>query len=136
MLNKVLLIGNLGKDPQVFNTEAGITICSFSLATTEKFTDKSGKKQTKTEWHNIKTFGKLAEICSQYLLKGKQVYIEGRISTNEWTDSDGNKKSIKEIIANQMIMLSSRANVEHVADVPDYQQQTQEKQVDDSDLPF
>lgn len=104
-LNKAMLIGNLGKDPEIKYTPEGLAIAKFSMATKEQWKDKDGQKQDKTEWHNIVAFGKLAEICGEYLAKGKQVYIEGRIQTRSWDDKDGNKKYTTEIVANTMQML-------------------------------
>ena len=104
-LNKVHLIGNLGRDPEVRYTKAGQAVASFSLATTEKWTGKDGNKEEKTEWHRIVAWGKLGEICGEYLNKGKQVYIEGRLQTREWEDNDGNKKQTTEIVASNMTML-------------------------------
>ncbi len=102
-LNKAILIGNLGKDPEMRYSASGLAIAKFSLATTERY-----KQEDRTEWHNVVVFDKLAEICGKYLHKGKQVYIEGRIRTNEWTDKEGNKRWSTEIVANTMQMLGSR----------------------------
>ena len=108
-VNKVILVGRLGKDPEVKTTPSGQTIAKFSLATDEKFTDKSGQRQERTEWHNIVVWGKLAEICGNYLRKGKQVYIEGSIKTDSWDDKEtGVKKYRTEIIASGMQMLGSK----------------------------
>lgn len=104
-VNKVILIGRLGRDPEMRFTKSGDGVCNFSMATSETWTDKSGEKQEKTEWHNIVIWGKLAEIATEYLSKGKQVYIEGRLQTREWDDKDGNKRSTTEIVANNMTML-------------------------------
>jgi single-strand DNA-binding protein len=104
-VNKAILIGFLGKDPEVRYTKSGTAVCSFSLATNESWKDKDGQKQDRTEWHRIVAWGKLGEICGEYLFKGKQVYIEGRIQTREWEDSDGNKRQTTEIVANNMTML-------------------------------
>ena len=104
-VNKVILVGNLGRDPEVRYTKAGQAVASFSLATSEKWTGKDGKKEEKVEWHRIVAWGKLGEICGEYLSKGKQVYIEGRLQTREWEDNDGNKKQTTEIVANNMTML-------------------------------
>ena len=105
-LNRVHLIGNLGGDPEVRYTKSGQAVASFSLATSEKWTDKTtGEKQEKTEWHKLVAWGKLGEICGEYLSKGKQVYIEGRLQTREWEDNDGNKRQTTEIVANNMTML-------------------------------
>jgi single-strand DNA-binding protein len=105
-VNKVILVGNLGKDPELRYTPSGAAVATFSLATTNPFKDKEGNKQT--EWHNIVAWRQLAEICGKYLHKGKQVYIEGRIQTRSYDDRDGNKRYITEIVADQMQMLGSR----------------------------
>ena len=107
-LNKAILIGNLGKDPELRYTPSGVAMATFSIATSETWTGKEGEKETRTEWHRIVAFRKLAEICGEYLSKGKQVYIEGRIQTREWEDKDGNKRYTTEILANQMLMLGGR----------------------------
>lgn len=104
-VNKVILVGNLGRDPEVRYTKSGQAVASFSLATSERWTGKDGNKEEKTEWHRIVAWGKLGEICGEYLSKGKQVYIEGRLQTREWEDNDGNKKQTTEIVANNMTML-------------------------------
>ena len=104
-VNKVILIGNLGRDPEVRYTKSGQAVASFSLATSERWTGKDGNKEEKTEWHRVVAWGKLGEICGEYLSKGKQVYIEGRLQTREWEDNDGNKRSTTEIVANNMTML-------------------------------
>jgi len=107
-VNKVILIGNLGSDPEVRSTGSGTTVCSFSLATSESWTDKqSGEKQERTEWHRIKIFGRLGEIAGEYLKKGRQVYIEGSIRTDKFTGKDGVEKYFTDIIANEMQMLGS-----------------------------
>ena len=107
-VNKVILVGRLGKDPELRYTPSGAAVATFPLATSERYTDKSGEKQERSEWHNIVVWGQLAEICKKFLHKGKQVYIEGRIQTRSWDDPDGNKKYSTEIIANQMQMLGSK----------------------------
>ncbi len=107
-LNKVMLIGNLGRDPEVRFTPDGSPVASFSIATGETWTDKSGNRQERTEWHNIVAWNKLADLAKRYLSKGRQVYIEGRIRTREWDDRDGNKRRTTEIIATQMVLLGSR----------------------------
>ena len=105
-VNKVILVGNLGKDPELRYTASGSAVASFSLATTDRFKDKDGNQ--KTEWHNIVVWRQLAEICGKYLHKGKQVYIEGRIQYRTYDDRDGNKRYITEVVADQMQMLGSR----------------------------
>ncbi len=104
-VNKAIIIGNLGADPEMRTTQNGTQVANFNVATTEQYTDQSGQRQERTEWHRIVAFGRLAEICGQYLHKGKQVYIEGRIQTRKWTDQNGNDKWTTEIIAQQMQML-------------------------------
>ncbi len=104
-VNKAIIVGNLGNDPEMRTTQNGTQVANFSVATTEQYTDQSGQRQERTEWHRIVAFGRLAEICGQYLHKGKQVYIEGRIQTRKWTDQNGNDKWTTEIIAQQMQML-------------------------------
>ncbi|TAN64449.1 single-stranded DNA-binding protein [bacterium] len=107
-INKVILVGNLGKDPEMRYTPGGLAVCNFSLATTEKKKDKEGKLQEKTEWHKVVVFDKLAEICGQYLSKGKQIYIEGRIQTRAWDDKAGVKRYTTEIVATTMQMLGHK----------------------------
>ena len=104
-VNKVILIGNLGKDPEVRFTAGGKAVAKFSLATSERFTDASGQTQERTEWHNIVVWGKQAESCGQYLQKGRQVYIEGRIQNRSYDDKEGNKKYITEINAQRVQFL-------------------------------
>jgi single-strand DNA-binding protein len=104
-VNKVILVGNLGKDPELRYTPSGAAVATFSLATTERYKDRNGDQQEKTEWHNIVAWRQLAEICGKYLHKGKQIYIEGRIQTRSYDDRDGNKRYITEIVADQMQML-------------------------------
>jgi single-strand DNA-binding protein len=104
-VNKAILVGNLGKDPELRYTPSGTAVCTFSLATTERFKNKQGEQQDKTEWHNIVVWAGLAEICGKYLTKGKQIYIEGRIQNRSYDDRDGNKRYISEIVANEMQML-------------------------------
>ncbi|MEW5724143.1 MAG: single-stranded DNA-binding protein [Thermodesulfobacteriota bacterium] len=101
-INKAILIGNLGRDPEIRYTPAGLAVANFTIATTEKV---GQDREERTEWHRIVAFGRLAEICGEYLAKGKQVYIEGRIQTKEWQDRDGNKRSTTEIVAQTMQML-------------------------------
>lgn len=104
-VNKVILVGNLGKDPELRYTASGTAVVSFSLATTERYKDRDGAQQEKTEWHNIVAWRQLAEICGKYLHKGKQIFIEGKIQTRSYDDRDGNKRYITEIVADQMQML-------------------------------
>ena len=105
-INKVVLIGNLGRDPEVRYTPSGVPVANFSIATSEEWTDKdTGEKHERTEWHRIVAWRRLGEICGEYLHKGRQVYIEGKLQTKEWEDRDGNKRYTTEIIASQMQML-------------------------------
>lgn len=107
-LNKVMIIGNLGRDPEIRYTQSGQAVATFTVATSDEWRDKSsGEKREKTEWHRIVAWGKLGEICGQYLSKGRQVYIEGRLQTREWEDRDGNKRYTTEIVAREMVMLGS-----------------------------
>ncbi len=108
MVNKAILIGRLGADPEIRYTPDGMMVTNLNLATNEQRKDKNGEKVVKTEWHRIVTFGKLAEICGNYLSKGKLVYIEGRIQTRPWEDKEGVKRSTTEIIASNMQMLDSK----------------------------
>ena len=110
MLNKVMLIGNLGKDPEVKYTQSGTAVAAFNVATMEQWKDKDGKKQESTEWHRVVAWGKLAEICGEYLQKGSKVYIEGKILTRKWKDQNGNDKFTTEIQAREMKMLSPKGN--------------------------
>ena len=146
-LNKVLLIGNLGKDPELKYTPSGAAVCTFSIATTERYKDKQGEQQETTTWHNIVTWRQLAEICGKYLEKGKQVYIEGKIQARSYDDRDGNKKYITEIVANEMQMLGGRGDrqgnqntgqsQQNSASSGDRQSQIEEPPFDpDSDIPF
>lgn len=107
-LNRVMLIGNLGKDPEVRYTAGGTAVASFSLATTEKFKGKDGNWEEKTEWHNVTLWGRLAEIAGEYLAKGKTVYIEGRLQTRKWQDKEGKDRYTTEIVGEKMQMLSGK----------------------------
>ena len=99
-VNKVILVGNLGKDPEVRYTPGGQAVANFTIATNENWTDKQGQKQERTEWHKIVVWGKPAELCGEYLSKGRQVYIEGRLQTREWTNKEGQKQYTTEVVAN------------------------------------
>ena len=104
-VNKVILIGNLGRDPETRFTPGGAQVCNFTLATNEQWKDKSGQRQERTEWHRIVVWGKQAEICKEYLAKGRQVYVEGSLQTREWNDRDGNKRTTTEIRAIRIQLL-------------------------------
>ena len=136
-VNKAILIGNLGRDPEVRYTPSGTAVANFSVATTENWTNKDGEKQSRTEWHRVVAWGRLGETCGEYLSKGSQVYIEGSIQTNEWEDKEGNKRQTTEIRAWRMQMLGSRGS----ADVPPEANQDREveqaaKEPSDDDIPF
>lgn len=104
-VNKVILIGNLGKDPEVRFTQTGSAVASFPIATSEQWNDREGKRQERTEWHNIVVWGKQGEMCGQYLSKGRQVYVEGSIRTRSYDDKSGNKRYITEIVAQRIRFL-------------------------------
>ena len=114
-VNKVILVGRLGKDPELKYTPSGAPVAKFSLATDESFKDKTGERQNRTEWHNIVAWNKLAEICGEYLTKGKLIYIEGSIRSRQWQDQSGNKRTSYEIIANSMQMLGSKADSDRMS---------------------
>lgn len=109
-LNKVMLIGNLGKDPEVRFTASGQAVASFSLATSEKFKGKNGEWEERTEWHNITLWGKLAEIAGEYLSKGKTIFVEGRLQTRKWQDKSGNDRYTTDIVCDKMQMLSPKGD--------------------------
>lgn len=109
MVNKVILVGNLGRDPEVRSIPSGQSVASFSLATSRRWRDREGQRQEQTEWHNIVCWGKQAEIAGQYLTKGKQIYVEGRLQTRSWDDRNtGEKKYRTEIVCDNFQMLGSR----------------------------
>lgn len=108
-INKVILIGNLGQNPEVRYSPSGQAICNLSIATSEAWTDKNGAKQEKTEWHRVVVFGKLAELCSQYLSKGRQAYIEGKLQTRSWQDKDGQTRYTTEVVAQSVQFLGGNA---------------------------
>ena len=107
-LNKIMLIGHLGKDPEIRYTPDGSPVATFSLATSENWTDKNGSRQEHTEWHTIVAWTRLADLSKRFLSKGRQVYVEGRIRSREWNDRDGNKRRTTEVIASQIVLLGSR----------------------------
>ncbi len=145
-LNKILLIGHLGRDPEVRYTPDGAAVATFGLATSENWTDKNGSRQEHTEWHNIVAWGKLADLCKKYLVKGRQVYIEGRVRSRDWTDREGNKRRTTEVIASQIVLLGSRTQsadagvqpmepASRTSAEPD-QQVFDDGGITDSDIPF
>jgi single-strand DNA-binding protein len=108
-VNKVILVGNLGRDPEMRYMPSGDALASFSIATTDNWKDKNGQKQERTEWHRISMFGKQAEIAGEYLKKGSSVYIEGRLQTRKWQDKEGNERQTTEVVADRMQMLGGRS---------------------------
>lgn len=108
-VNKVILVGNLGKDPEVRHLDNGISVANFSLATTESYTNKQGERVNQTEWHNIVLWRGLADVAEKYLKKGNSIYVEGKISTRKWEDKEGNTRYSTDIIADKMTMLGSKS---------------------------
>ncbi len=137
-VNKVILIGNLGSDPEVRQTPSGTSVTTFSIATNETWNDREGNRQEHTEWHRIVAWGKLAEICGEYLSKGRQVYIEGRLRTRTWEDKQGQQQRTTEIKADDMQMLGSRDSSGGGGGqqnrTPEFA--TESVSMDDDDLPF
>lgn len=131
MLNKVILIGRLGRDPETRFMPNGEAVCNFSVATSEKYTDKNGQRQEDTEWHNVTMYRKLAEIAGKYLTKGSQVYIEGKIKSRKYTDKNGVECTAYDIIANELKMLGG--NTQTPAQKP---QQAQVQDDISDDVPF
>lgn len=123
MVNRVILVGHLGGDPEMRYTSSGTPVTNFSLATNERWNNQDGERQERTEWHKIVTWSKLAEISNQYLTKGQLVFIEGRIQTREWDDKDGNKRRTTEIVASDMRMMTPRSS-----DGPRQQEQEQKQE--------
>lgn len=111
-LNKVMLIGNLTRDPDLRYIPSGVAVCTFGLATNRQWTDSEGTPQESTEFHRLVAWGKLAEICSQLLFKGRKIYIEGRLQTREWTGQDGNKRTTTEIVLDSMLILDTKMKAE------------------------
>lgn len=151
MKNLVILIGNLGVDPELRYTQSGTQMASFRMATTERWKGQDGQTQEQTEWHRIVAWGKLAEICGQYLHKGSRVYIEGKLQTRKFQDQNGNERHTTEIVAREMKMLDSRSAGGSGSGGDDYQHQSQPRQqsmmpaagqrnnppgYDDDDMPF
>ncbi|HEV2385955.1 MAG TPA: single-stranded DNA-binding protein [Candidatus Acidoferrales bacterium] len=144
-VNKVILVGRLGKDPESRFTASGQQVCNFSLATDETFKDRAGERQKRTEWHRIVMWGRLAEIGQQYLKRGMLVYIEGRLQTRQWDDRAGNKRTSTDIIANVMRMLSPRSEtagapaepgVAETQAAPEMDETQAGPAVSDEDIPF
>ena len=117
-VNKVILVGNLGKDPEVRYLDNGVAVANFSLATTENYKNKEGERVSQTEWHNIVLWRGLAEVAEKYLKKGASVYIEGKIKTRKWEDKEGNTRYNTEILADNMTMLGGKQSQENVVSTP------------------
>ena len=111
-INKVILIGNIGQAPELRYTQNGKAVCNMSLATNEVFTDDDDNEVQNTEWHNVVAWGRLAEVCDEYLQKGSQVYLEGKIETHEWTDQNGNTRYNTEVVAREVKFLDSKEETE------------------------
>ena len=109
-VNKVMLVGNLGANPEMRYTPSGAAVTNFNIATSEAWTDKTGQRQERTEWHRIVVWGRIAEVCSQYLSKGRQVFVEGRLQTRQWEDKDGGKRYTTEVIASNIQFLGSKSD--------------------------
>ena len=109
-VNKVILVGNLGRDAEIRHTSGGTAVATLSLATTDVWTDKGGQRQEKTEWHRVVLWGKTAETLQEYLLKGRQIYVEGRLQTRQWDDRDGNKRYTTETRADRVVLLGGRGS--------------------------
>ncbi|MDD5476034.1 MAG: single-stranded DNA-binding protein [Syntrophales bacterium] len=116
MVNKVILVGRLGADPEIRYTQDGAMVTNLNIATNEQWRDKEGEKQQRTEWHRVVTFRRLAEICGNYLSKGSLVYVEGRMQTRSWDDKDGNKRYTTEVVATSMQMLERKGQGSDQAD--------------------
>jgi single-strand DNA-binding protein len=137
-VNKVILIGNLGKDPELRTTPQGTSLARFSIATTTVWKDSSGAKKEKTEWHDVVAWERLAQICGEYLHKGKQVYVEGSLQTRSWEDQNGQKRYKTEVKANNVVMLGSReaGRGESAAPGPREVSEVAEAPAYDDDVPF
>lgn len=135
-LNKVMIIGNLTRDPESRTIPSGQSLSSFSVATSYTWKDQSGEQQSRTEFHNIEAWGKLGEICSQYLSKGKKVYIEGRLQTDEWNDQEGNKRQRTKIVASDLIMLSPKGDTSFKNNEISTSENTGDEEIKIEDIPF
>ncbi len=137
MVNKVILVGNLGRDPEVRSTPSGQPVASFSLATNRKWRDRDGNRQEQTEWHNIVCWGRLAEIAGQFLAKGKQIYVEGRLQTRSWEDrQSGEKKYRTEVICENFQMLGARGDFEPAGGGGGFGGGPSSTEPEDDDIPF
>src|SRR5215469_8415012 len=137
-VNKVILVGNLGRDPEVRATPSGQSVCTLSVATSDRFTDRTGQQREQTEWHNIVAWGKQADICGQYLKKGRQVYVEGRLTTRQYEAKDGTGKRYRtEVVAQRVQFLGGRAATGFDDGAPDFNSGPDTAPpMDDEDIPF
>ena len=133
-VNKVIVLGNLGKDPELRHLPNGDAVCNFSLATTESWKDKNGDKKEQTEWHRVTLFKKLAEIAAQYVKKGNPLYVEGKIQTKKWQDKEGNDRYTTEIVADKIQLLGGRQS--ETPDVPVARKSGGSVAIMDDDIPF
>jgi len=137
-VNKVILVGNLGRDPEVRYTRDGKAVANLSVATTDSWKDAQGERQERTEWHRVVAWDKLAEIAKEYLSKGKQIYVEGRLQTRSWEDKDGNKRYTTEVRMDQMVMLGGREGSSRGSGPPSGPEEFQREpfQATEEDVPF
>ena len=141
-VNKVILVGNLGKDPEVRHLESGVAVANFPIATSETYKDKSGNRQEQTEWHNIVLWRGLAEIAEKYLRKGSQIYVEGKLRSRSWEDKEGNTRYITEVVGDNLTMLGSRndnspAHQDNSSSAKTAEPEMSQQENDDADdLPF
>lgn len=141
-LNKVMLIGRLGKDPEVRYTQNGTPVATFSLATSEKWKDNGGNPQEKTNWHNIVLWNKLAEVAKRFLSKGALIYLEGKLTTRKWQDQSGANRYTTEVVCNKMVMLGGKRNGEaeegsaEISEAVEPAGSSEPAGIDDSDIPF
>jgi single-strand DNA-binding protein len=136
-VNKVILVGNLGKDPEIRTLESGTKVASFSLATSEKYKDKTtGEQRVQTDWHNIVVWRNLAEIVEKYVKKGMQVYIEGKLRTRSWQDKDGHNRYTTEVVADNMVMMSRGADHQHSGNANESSAHSLNENDEVDDLPF
>lgn len=141
MVNKVILVGNVGKDPEIRQTQNNKQVATFSLATSESYKDQSGQRQSKTEWHNVVCWGNLAQLAGQYIKKGSKIYLDGKVTTRSWDDNNGNKRYTTEIIANTIQFLDKREQSNQNGLHPNANSQWQNNPVPppaptEDDLPF
>lgn len=135
-LNKVMVIGHLGRDPEMRYTPSGRPVTTFTIAASRSWNTADGERRSETEWFNIVSWGNLAEICKQYLHKGQQVYIEGRLQTRRWEDKEGQKRTNVEVVANEMLMLGDRRNHSKQTQESDQDKEQSEPVADEEEFPF